>query len=172
MTSLAGQVGPENMMRFPRTIRLDESDTRVFERPAAAGEWAIPGTFVFADADPATLSGKALQAFAHGFLGLESFGWSTLVEVAEISAQAYETTVNALASHFVAHFGAPNLEAALPAARAETEFAASLCEYKTHTLLAMERSFGEEGITERFKVIRAPAEPQAPEAWTIPEKGG
>ncbi|MFQ5763830.1 MAG: DUF6505 family protein, partial [Rhodospirillales bacterium] len=70
------------MMRFPRTIRLDESDRRVFERAAEPGEWAIPGTFVFADADPATLSGKARQAFAHGFLGLESFGWSTLVEVA------------------------------------------------------------------------------------------
>ncbi len=160
------------MMRFPRTIRLDESDTRVFERAAEPGEWAIPGTFVFADADPETLSGKPLQAFARGFLGLKSFGWSTLVEVAEISAEDYETTVDALASHFVACLGAPNLEAALPAARAETEFAASLCEYKIHTLLAVERSFGEEGINERFKVIHPPADRQPPEAWTVSEEGG
>ena len=157
------------MMHFPRTIRLDESDRRVFERAAEPGEWAIPGTFVFADADPATLSGKARQAFAHGFLGLESFGWSTLVEVAEISEQVYESLVDALAAHFVACYGAPDLEAALPTARVEAEFAASLCEYKTHTLLAVERSFGEEGINERFKVIHPPAESQAPEAWTVPE---
>ena len=68
-------------MRFLRAIRFDESDTRIFERAALPGEWAIPGTFVFADADPETLGGKVRQAFAYGFLGIGSFGWSTFVEV-------------------------------------------------------------------------------------------
>ena len=35
------------MLKFPRTIRLDPSDTFVFERAAEPGEWAVSGAFVF-----------------------------------------------------------------------------------------------------------------------------
>src|SRR3546814_9583478 len=72
-------------MRLPRTLRLDQSDLRVFEHACEPGEWAIPGGFVFATADPATLEGKAQLAFRSGWLGLASFGHATLVEVAEIA---------------------------------------------------------------------------------------
>ena len=61
-------------MKLLRTIRLDPSDTFVFERAAEPGEWAVSGAFVFWDADPATLSGKARAAFRGGFLGVESLG--------------------------------------------------------------------------------------------------
>lgn len=141
-------------MKFPRAIRLDDSDKHVYDRPAIPGEWAVPGSFVFLDDDQSRLTGKRLQAFGHGFLGTESFGWSTLVEVAEISENEYETVVDRLATHFVEHYGAPDIATALPAARDEANFAASICDHKLHTLLMIEREFGEESVVERFKVVR------------------
>ncbi len=154
-------------MRFLRAIRLDQSDRQVYEVAAEPGEWAIPGAFAFADADPETLAGKARQAFAHGFLGTESFGWSTLVEVAEIDEAEREAVVERLAAHLVEHYGAPDRDAAGAAASAEVAFAASLCEHDVHTLLALERRFGEEGIVERFKVIRPDGARQHAKIWTI-----
>ena len=160
------------MRLFPLTIRLDSSDTHVFERAAEPGEWAIPGSFAFADAEPETLEGKRLQAFRHGFLGLRSFGWSTLVEVGEIADEEFEIMVNALALHFVARYGAPDAKAALPAAEAEAEFASGLCEYKPHTLLSVERDFGADGIVERFKVVRPRGDDAGrPSVWSIVEDG-
>ena len=104
-----------NGLRFPRVVRLDESDLRVFARAATPGEWAVPGSFVFLDATPQTLSGPELQAFKHGFLGTESFGWSTLVEIAEISDDDYQQVIDRLAAYLIAEHGAPNIAAALPA---------------------------------------------------------
>lgn len=141
-------------MKFPRAVRLDESDTEVYTNPAVPGEWAVPGSFVFVDKDPAEFGGKELQAFGHGFLGVESFGWSTLVEVAEIAEHEYQQIIDHLAQHFVEHYGAPDLATALPAAREEASFAASICEHELHTLLMLERELGEDGIVERFKVVR------------------
>ena len=77
-------------MRFPRTIRLDGSDAQVFERAAAPDEWAVSGAFAFVDTPPEALRGKRAQAFARGFLGTKSFGWSTLVAVAEIAPDDFE----------------------------------------------------------------------------------
>src|ERR671925_1208555 len=74
-----------DMLKFPRTIRLDPSDTFIFERAAEPGEWAVPGGFVFFDVDPATLEGKARVAFRSGFLGITSLGFSTLVQIVEAS---------------------------------------------------------------------------------------
>ena len=160
------------MRLFPLTIRLDDSDTHVFERAAEPGEWAIPGSFTFADVEPDTLDGKRLQAFRGGFLGLQSFGWSTLVEIGEIADEEFDIMVNALALHFVARYGAPDAKAALPAAEAEAEFAAGLCEYEPHTLLAVEREFGPDGIIERFKVVRPQGDdPSRPRVWSIVEDG-
>src|SRR5215213_3233541 len=45
-------------MKLLRTIRLDPSDTFVFDQAAEPGEWAVTGAFMFADADPSTLEGK------------------------------------------------------------------------------------------------------------------
>ena len=141
-------------MKFPRAVRLDQSDTQVYANPAVPGEWAVPGSFVFVDKNPAELANKELQAFGHGFLGVGSFGWSTLVEVAEIAEQEYRQVIGRLAEHFVEHYGAPDLATALPAAREEASFAASICEHAPHTLLMLERESSEEGIVERFKVVR------------------
>ena len=78
-------------MKLLRSIRLDASDTFVFERPAQPGEWAVSGAFAFARGDPAILQGKARTAFRAGFLGRASLGRSTLAQIVEASAQDFET---------------------------------------------------------------------------------
>lgn len=140
-------------MKFPRCIRLDLSDTRVFPHAAQPGEWAVPGGLSFAGCDPEALERKTRFAFQNGWLGSESFGWSTFVEVAEISDAEFETVVENLAKGFVSVLGAPGLDEALPAARDEANYAAGLCEHDLHTLLALEREMGDDGIVERFRVV-------------------
>jgi Family of unknown function (DUF6505) len=160
-------------MRLLRTIRLDASDAQVFERAAVDGEWAVPGAFAFAHTPPDDLRGKPGQAFAHGFLGTESFGWSTLVAIAEIAPAELEVVIEALARHFTLHYGAPSLEAARAAAQVETEFAQSLCEHPVNTLIAVERELGPEGIVERFRTIEPLARSRHAKIWSIePEDDG
>jgi hypothetical protein len=154
-------------MRFLRTIRLDASDEQVLERAATEGEWAVPGGFAFAHTPPEELRGKTGQAFAHGFLGTATFGWSTLVAVARIGPAELEAVIEALARHFVEGYDAPSLEAAREAARAEAEFASSLCEHPVNTLIAVERELGPEGIVERFRTIEPLARDQHARIWTI-----
>lgn len=141
-------------MLFPRVIRLDDSDDRIYEIVAQPAEWAVTGSFNFHDIDPALLTGKQKQAFAHGFMGTTSFGWTTLVGIAEISQQEFDSVIHSLAAHFVDKYGAPDIATATPAAREEAEFAMGLCEYEVNTLLAVERGINEEGIVEKFKVIK------------------
>ncbi len=156
-------------MRFPKTIRLDSSDRQVFERAAEPNEWAVSGAFAFADADPSTLTTKRRQAFRNGFLGTASFGWSTLVAVAKIEAEQYQSVIDQLAAHFVERYGAPSLAAAVPAARAEAEFAAGLCDHQINTLLSVGRDGGDDGIVEQFRVIQPPLEPVHAKIWEIVE---
>ena len=158
-------------MRFPRTIRLDASDEHVFERAAAPEEWAVSGAFAFADTPPETLRGKTAQAFARGFLGTQSFGWSTLVAVAEIKPFELEAVVAALAQHFVERYGAPSLAAARPAAEAEAAFASSLCAHKLNTLIAVERTFSPDGIVERFRTIEPLKSGSHARIWSIVADG-
>ena len=108
------------MTRLPSTIRLDASDTVIFDQAAEPGEWAVPGGFAFWDDDTAQMSGKRRQAFRGGFLGLGSFGWTTLVEVAEASATDRAKALAALAAHIHLVHGAPD-EAAARAAAEEAD---------------------------------------------------
>ena len=71
------------MLKLPRTVRLDPSDTFVFERAAEPGEWAVSGAFVFWERDLAALGQKQRVALRSGFLGIDSLGWSTLAIVTE-----------------------------------------------------------------------------------------
>jgi hypothetical protein len=142
------------MALLPRTIRLDPSDTLVFERAAEPGEWAVPGGFAFWDEAPEAMPGKRRQAFRAGFLGLASFGWSTLVEVAEADAAAREAAVAALARHLVEAYGAPDEAAARPAAEEEIAFAESLCDgHPPGTALALSRSLEDGRVRERFRTL-------------------
>lgn len=154
-------------MRLPRAIRLDQSDLHVFERACEPGEWAIPGGFVFAGADAVRLEGKAQLAFRSGWLGLESFGHTTLVEVAEIAEADFFAQAERLARHLQSHYRAPGFGEALAAARHELDDAAGLCEHKLGTLLALEREPAEAGFVERFRVIEPSRAGDHAKIWTI-----
>lgn len=156
-------------MRLPRAIRLDQSDTHVFERACAPGEWAIPGGFVFAECDIPSLEGKAQLAFKSGWLGLDSFGHTTFVEVAKIEDAEFYAQVEALARHIEAHYGAPSFGLALAAARHELDDAAELCEHKLGTLLALQRQPSEDGFVERFRVIEPARAGDHAKIWEIVE---
>jgi hypothetical protein len=157
--------------KLPRTVRLDTSDLYVFARAAEPGELAVSGAFAFADADPHALEGKAKMALATGWLGLESYGRSSLVEVAEVDDAAYFAAVERLARHFVETYGAPSLAEALPVARAEVDDAAELCLHKTGTLLAVERAPDEAGqLVERFRVIQPERATDHAKIWDIVEE--
>jgi hypothetical protein len=142
-------------MRFPRTLRRDASDIETFAIAAEPGEWAVSGAFVFAEREPAMLMGRDLQAFRTGFLGTESYGWSSLVEVGEITPSEYEEVVEELAGYLLEQFDAPDRAAALAFAAEECKFAQSLCEGPLGTVVAVERSFGPQGIVERFHTVEA-----------------
>lgn len=142
------------MLKLPRTIRLDPSDTFVFERAAEPGEWAVSGAFVFWNQDPATLGQKARVAMRSGFLGIDSFGWSTLAIVTEATEAERDAMVERLAAKLLEKFGAPDLAAARLAAEEEVAFAASLCDHAAQTLLAVQRSVENGEIRERFRTLR------------------
>jgi len=141
------------VIRLPRTLRLDPSDTVVFERAAEPGEWAVPGGFAFWDEDPAALAGRRRQEFRAGFLGLGSFGWSTLVEVAEATPAERAGAVEALAARILSAYGAPGADAARAAAEEEVAFAASLCDHPPGTVLALTRSVEDGAVRERFRTL-------------------
>ena len=142
------------MLKLPRTIRLDPSDTFVFERAAEPGEWAVSGAFVFWDRDPAALAQKQRVALRSGFLGIDSLGWSTLAIVTEATETEKDAAVARLAAQLLARFGAPDADAARLAAEAEVAFAASLCDHAPQTLLAVQRTVENGEIRERFRTLR------------------
>jgi uncharacterized protein DUF6505 len=143
-----------DMLKLPRTIRLDPSDTFVFERAAEPGEWAVSGAFVFWNRNPAPLAQKARVALRSGFLGIDSLGWSTLAIVTEASEAERQAMVERLAGQLLEKFGAPDLETARRAAEEEVAFAGSLCDHPPQTLLAVQRSVEAGEIRERFRTLK------------------
>ncbi|MEJ0095794.1 MAG: DUF6505 family protein [Methylocella sp.] len=141
-------------MKLLQTIRVDPSDTFIFETAAAPGEWAVSGGFMFAGQDPATFAGKARAAFRGGFLGLGSFGWSTLVQIVDASEADRAAAVELLALRLVERFGAPDLATARPAAEEEIAFAASLCDHPIGRLAAVSRRVEDGSIREQFRTLR------------------
>ena len=140
-------------MKLLRTIRLDPSDTFVFEHAADPGEWAVSGAFMFADADPDALAGKSRAAFRGGFLGVASLGWSTLVQIVEATQEDRDRLVDTLGRQLHKRLGAPDLAAARAAAEEEVAFAASLCDHPRDTLIAVRRTFEDGAIREAFRTL-------------------
>lgn len=159
-------------MKLLRTIRLDPSDTFVFERAAEPGEWAVPGAFVFARSDIAALEGRGRAAFRSGFLGVESFGWSTLVQVVDAGPDDRLAAVALLAKRLVERFGAPNIDAAMPAAEEEIAFAASLADHPKGMLVAMARTHEEGAIREAFRTLTPSVGPKPLKAYAFLEVAG
>jgi Family of unknown function (DUF6505) len=150
------------MHKLLRAIRLDASDTYVFERAAAAGEWVVSGAFMFWDQDTRTLEGRAKQAFRAGFLGLTSFGWSTLAVVVEATDDERASAIDSLAAYLLKDHGAPTLDVARTAAVDELTFAESLTDHPVQTLIAVHRTVNADGdISEQFRTFHAADAKQA-----------
>ncbi len=143
------------MAKLARVIRLDESDENVFAPAAEPGEWAISGGFAFSDITQDQLTGKTRQAFANGWLGLDSFGRATLVAVTPVTEPELAVLAKDLARHFVDRYGAPSVDAALPVAEEELRHMAELCdEQEPNTLIAIERTLEEVGVRERYRPLK------------------
>lgn len=142
-------------MKLARTLRFDQSDENVFEHAAQSDEWAVSGAFAFSNWTEDDLAGKQRQAFANGWLGLESFGRATFVAVAQITEAELAQATNALAQHFVDHFGAPDLETARPVAAEELSYMQELCDdHDPNTLLVVERTLVAAGVSEAFRALK------------------
>ena len=141
-------------MKLARVIRLDDSDLEVFDEAAEPGEWAIPGTFAYSNWTEDDLTGKAREAFTHGWLGLTSFSRASVVAVATITEDERADLVDLLAFHFTEAWGAPHMDAARPVAEEEIAQMVALCEdHAENTLIVVERSLTEAGVKDRFRLI-------------------
>jgi hypothetical protein len=127
---------------------------------------------MFADNDPSKLQGKARAAFRSGFLGVNSLGWSTLVQIVETNEPERQVAVDALARQLVTHHGAPSLDAALAAANEEFAFVESLCDHPRDTLIAVHRSHEDGAIREAFRTLRPRDGPKPLRAFAFLEVEG
>lgn len=144
-------------MKLARAIHFDESDQRVFAIPARTGEWCISGGFEFSNWTEGDLTGKARQAFANGWFGLETGGRVTFVAITQIEESEVEILTRLLARHFVTFYGAPSEDAALPVARDEIMQMSTLCDdHDPNTLLTVARELTEAGVREAYRAIEAP----------------
>ncbi|MGB5870706.1 MAG: DUF6505 family protein [Albidovulum sp.] len=143
-------------MHLARAIHFDESDRNVFHSPARTGEWAVSGGFEFSNWSEGDLVGKARQAFANGWLGVETFGRVTFVAVTRIEPAEFEALTSRLAQHFVDIYGAPSIEAATPVAADELRHMAELCDdHPANTVLTVLRELTSSGVREQYRFIEA-----------------
>ncbi|MFT7595860.1 MAG: hypothetical protein ACI8R4_003192 [Paracoccaceae bacterium] len=141
-------------MKLARAVHFDDSDTLVFHSPARTGEWCITGGFEFSNWGQDDLTGKARQAFANGWLGVETFGRVTFVAVTPVESAEVQALTAALAQHFVDVYGAPSVPAAMDVALSEIAHMADLCdEHDDNALLAVARELTDAGVKESFRVI-------------------
>ena len=141
-------------MKLARVIRLDDTDLEVFETAADPGEWAIPGTFALSNWTEDDLTGKARQAFSHGWLGLTSFARASVVAVTTITEAERDELIELLAFHFTEAWGAPDMDAARPVAAEEIAQMIALCEdHADNTLIVVERSLTEAGVNDKFRLV-------------------
>lgn len=141
-------------MKILRTIQLDDSDLHVLPQAAEPGEFAVTGSFLFSNVDPEKIEGQVKIAFASGWLGVASFGFSTFVQVVDIDPDDYEMACRQLAAALVSQLGAPDVLTAMDAARGEIDDATMIAgDHDEGVLLAIEREPAEGGVRERVRVI-------------------
>ena len=146
-------------MKLLRAIRLDPSDTFVFETAAEPGDYVVPGSFAFWHDDVAALTGKRRAAFRSGFLSVANGGFSTLAQVCEVSPEDHDAAMQQLAALLMRAHGAPTLALALVAAREEYAAVEALAQHAPETLVAMHRALNDTGeIVEQFRTLHRRAE--------------
>ena len=144
-----------DLRKLARAIHFDESDMNVFSSPARTGEWCVSGGFEFSDWTDGDQTGKARQAFANGWLGLETFGRVTFVAVTQVEPSEVATLTEMLAQHFVTYYGAPDVDAARPVAAEELAQMMDMCaDHDANTLLTVARELTDAGVRESFRVIQ------------------
>jgi hypothetical protein len=141
-------------VKLLRTIALDRSDTFIFDVAAEPGDWAVSGAFRFCDQALADLPGKNRSAFRSGFLGVQSWGWSTLAQIVHATENDRRTLVELLARQLVERFGAPDLATARLAAGEEVAFSQSLCTHPISTLIAVHRTASDGEVRESFRRLQ------------------
>lgn len=141
--------------RFLKTIRFDASDGFAFPLAAEPDEWAVSGSFAFADLEPGEVTGKTRQAFANGFLGLTSFGHATFTSVATMTDAERDAITDRLARHFIDAYGAPDMAEARQAAAGEVAFIEDLVKDSLiNTLFCVSRTLDDDGrIVESFRKL-------------------
>jgi len=98
-------------VKLLRTIALDRRHVR-FDVAAELGDWAVSGAFRFAIGIPASSRARTVRRSAAAFLGVQSWGWSTLVQIVPATAADRQALVELLAAQLVDRFGAPDLATA------------------------------------------------------------
>jgi Family of unknown function (DUF6505) len=111
---------------------------------------------------------KQRAAFRSGFLGVASFGWSTLAVVTPVTTAEHEALLTDFATALMRELGAPDIDTARSAAAEEIAFAATLCDHPENTLVALHRSLEDGELRERFRTLRPRVEALGPDA----PKGG
>jgi hypothetical protein len=139
-------------MKFAKTIRFDKSDLNIFPLASEEGELAVVGTFNFYNLKQQDLNGKIKQAFSNGFMGCNTFGYSTFVSLVNISKKELQQLKIDLGKYLVDNFGAPTKEMAEKAATEEINFMLDLCKnHEIGSLLSLTRTWEDEGIKEKFR---------------------
>jgi hypothetical protein len=138
------------LAKFLRIARHPGGNTPVLSPAASTGEWAVPGSFSFWDLPAERLDDN----FRHGFLGLESFGWASAVEIAEISGGELDQLRLQLAMHLVKAHGAPGLGAAYEFVDQEIAQTQALCDAPVGTVLTVQRRLDGDDIHEDFRRVQ------------------
>ena len=139
-------------MKFAKTIRFDKSDLNIFPTIAEEGELAVVGTFSFFNFGEENLKGKMKQAFSNGFLGIPSFGYSTLISLTQVEEEDLKSLKNTLSDCFLKNYGAPSFEHAYKAADDEVNLMLDLCSsHDKGSLISISREITKDGIKENFR---------------------
>ena len=154
-------------MNLAKTIILDVSDENVFPQSSSFGEWAIAGTFLFTEFDPNISNVKERIAFREGWLGTETFGFASLVQVTSLTSEQKNIIVSQLSIVIFNKFNAPDMSSAVEAATCEINDMIALCEHPVGTILKIKREINDNKINEQISTIQAPNNISSPLTWTI-----
>ena len=155
-------------MKFAKTIRFDKSDLNIFPLASEEGELAVVGTFNFYNLKQQDLNGKIKQAFSNGFMGCNTFGYSTFVSLVNISKEELQQLKTNLGKFLIDNFGAPSQEMAEEAANEEINFMFDLCKnHEIGSLLSLSRTWEIDGIKEKFRNLPKADSCAEQKIWTF-----
>ena len=155
-------------MKFAKTIRFDKSDLNIFPLASEEGELAVVGTFNFYNLKQQDLNGKIKQAFSNGFMGCNTFGYSTFVSLVNISKEELQQLKTNLGKFLIDNFGAPSQEMSEEAANEEINFMLDLCKnHEIGSLLSLSRTWEIDGIKEKFRNLPKADSCAEQKLWTF-----